>query len=363
MDLKVFDIPLKVLDFTGAWISWESPRWDKIYSFILQISFVYGFTILMTNFGSITELNERYEQVSYFCTYLAFSLKSLNLLLQRGQIEKLLDDIKQCLENFEWNDSHRRQIDRAHLILKVFYVVTLLCVFYAGISAFFSDRLWYQMWIPFSLEEPEYYYLLAFYHFIGSIYAASGHVMLDMLLVLFLGYILSLLDHLSACLTNIDEKNDKLEELKRCIQYQLNIVELLRKIEGIFSTIWFIQGMFSTVVLCTIIYMLSTLTYPRELGTACSFLTYMLAMILQIFLPCYYGTKLQTAYDKMTGSLFYTNWMNESKEFKLNMKIFLENAKVSLKFVAFGTFKFDLEKFVTIFNSAYSLFNLLKSKN
>lgn len=89
----------------------------------------------------------------------------------------------------------------------------------------------------------------------------------------------------------------------------------------------------------------------------------MIASTLQILLPCYFANNLTLSSEKLSSSLFYSNWMKESKKFKIAMKLFMENSKKPLKISAFGVFDINLEKFLCIINLAYSLYVLLKEKN
>lgn len=92
-------------------------------------------------------------------------------------------------------------------------------------------------------------------------------------------------------------------------------------------------------------------------------MSYMLPMTLQILMPCYFGNEMILASDKLSMSLFHSNWAFESKEFKTAMIIFMENAKQPMRITALGIFELSLENFQRILNSAYSLFAVLKNVN
>lgn len=86
-------------------------------------------------------------------------------------------------------------------------------------------------------------------------------------------------------------------------------------------------------------------------------------MILPVFIPCYFGSELTAVSEKLSLSLFHSNWVEESREFKTAMKIFMENTKNPIQIYSFGTFKLCLENFLTIINSAYSYYTVLKTIN
>lgn len=83
-------------------------------------------------------------------------------------------------------------------------------------------------------------------------------------------------------------------------------------------------------------------------------------MVLEIFLPCYFGNELSVASSKLSTAFFHSNWINESESFKKLSKMFLENAKKDMKIATFGIFDVNLANFTSIINSAYSMFAVLK---
>jgi hypothetical protein len=90
---------------------------------------------------------------------------------------------------------------------------------------------------------------------------------------------------------------------------------------------------------------------------------FMIPMSLQMFLPCFISTELTVASEKLSMNLFHLNWMGESKMFKKNMQIFMQNSRKPMRIVVLKIFHLSLESFVAILNSAYSLFAVLRKLN
>lgn len=82
-------------------------------------------------------------------------------------------------------------------------------------------------------------------------------------------------------------------------------------------------------------------------------------MVFEIFMPCYFGNELIDVSKKLNTKMYQSNWTIQSKKFKTAMKIFMENAKNPLKVSVFGVFDLNLETFLRIINSAYSLYVVL----
>jgi hypothetical protein len=89
----------------------------------------------------------------------------------------------------------------------------------------------------------------------------------------------------------------------------------------------------------------------------------MVPMVLEIFLPCYFGSELSAASSKLSTALFGSKWIESDEKLKSTMKIFMENVKKEIKVSAFGVFHVNLLTFTTIINSAYSYYNILKRIN
>lgn len=84
-------------------------------------------------------------------------------------------------------------------------------------------------------------------------------------------------------------------------------------------------------------------------------------MVVEIFIPCYYGSEILAVSEKLSESLFHAGWIEEEKIFKAAMTIFLEKVKRPIRVSIFGVFEINLATFTTICRSAYSLYAVFKS--
>jgi hypothetical protein len=89
----------------------------------------------------------------------------------------------------------------------------------------------------------------------------------------------------------------------------------------------------------------------------------MVPMVLEIFLPCYYGSEFAAASSKLSTALFGSEWIESDEKLKTTVKIFMENAKQDAKISAFGFFHVNLVTFRVIVHAAYSYYNVLKTMN
>lgn len=89
----------------------------------------------------------------------------------------------------------------------------------------------------------------------------------------------------------------------------------------------------------------------------------MISMVLEIFFPCYYGSKIMISSEQLSTSLFSSNWIPECKEYLSAMKIFMENVKKPVEIKALGFVPVELGTFAKICNSAFSLFAVFQRVN
>ena len=82
---------------------------------------------------------------------------------------------------------------------------------------------------------------------------------------------------------------------------------------------------------------------------------------LGVFLPCYFGNEVSVSSAKLSTSLFHSDWTKFDAKTQKLMKIFMENSKQEMVIILFGLLKVNLEVFMNLLHSAYSLFAFFKS--
>jgi odorant receptor len=91
--------------------------------------------------------------------------------------------------------------------------------------------------------------------------------------------------------------------------------------------------------------------------------TFLIPIFLEIFLPCYFGNDLSIASSKLSTALFGSEWFENDKKLRSAANIFMENTKKDIKISAFNVFHVNLATLMTIINSAYSYYSVLKRIN
>jgi hypothetical protein len=87
---------------------------------------------------------------------------------------------------------------------------------------------------------------------------------------------------------------------------------------------------------------------------------YLIPIGCEFFLPCFFATQINVMSEKLATALFHSNWYSADRNFKVLVTIFMEFAKKPIKIKAMGIFEVNMENFVAVCRSAYSLFAILQ---
>lgn len=151
----------------------------------------------------VEDLIDLADHLTIFPTYILSSSKALNLYFRMKELEDLLCELKDFIEEFKLEEKFKSSLNTASFLLKIYWGLTFLTTFTGGFVPFFTNRMAYKMYFPYSLEVPAFYYMTAIYQWIGTIAVSGSTVMMDMLPVLFMGYIIALLEQLSVKISNL----------------------------------------------------------------------------------------------------------------------------------------------------------------
>lgn len=122
-------------------------------------------------------------------------------------------------------------------------------------------------------------------------------------------------------------------------------------------------SLFLFVLLKVYLFFFPQISLKSEPAVFMRYISYSIPMLIEIFLPCFYANQMTYASAKLSTSLFHSSWVNLDSNFKKAMKIFMENTKQPINYIALGLFKVNLETFTSISNFAYTLYAVLNSLN
>jgi hypothetical protein len=400
---KPLETMFSLFKFVGMWQDGNQSWTYFILGYLVHFSFIelclLGELICAYHDESLVDL---IETLGLTFTYIAEMLKCWNFFLKLKIIQKAFETLQELVEF----SADERWKNRQHLksktsfgfkVYKIFWASAWTTCFASAIVPFTTHTLPYKVWFPFDTQTSFVgFWGASIYLAVSSFVVSAIDISLDTLPVFFMVFAIGLTNELSerlAAIGKIRKKEDTAEEFKKCIEIHWKIKKLVEEVQQIFSSVILVQGFFSSLILCMGTFSMSTVSFIRfralHLHRKCLNLvirpqislifelrpqvtdvsvffritTLMIPMILEIFLPCYFGNELSIASSKLSTALFHSDWTNCDKKLRQSMKIFIENTKKEMKVSAFGVFEVNLASFSRILNSAYSLFAILKRVN
>lgn len=271
--LLPFSVPVKMLKVFGFWQN-KSSTWAYFaFGIFMHIVFVDLYASLQFGYLFVFETFEDFINVmSLFPTCVALCFKSANLIGKIDEVEKLFEMLRVNLKSDEINYDFKLQLKTVDKIFKYYWGSALITCALGASVIFFQHELPYRMWFPYDHRNNELgFWLSATYQMIVSCSVCGVVVVIDMLPVIFMGYILAMLQQVCNRLESLKEceaqssgevgKKSNEKEFLLCILSQLTIMEVTRKVEDIFSTVLLAQGMMSSLILCTTAFALTIVSH------------------------------------------------------------------------------------------------------
>jgi hypothetical protein len=179
------------------------------------------------------------------------------------------------------------------LIFKVLSVAAITTgVFALGIP-FVSHELPYKMWFPYDYKKNQlHFWLSVAYQGFDTICFSVVDITHDVLIAMFMCYIIGMLEELCGRLENMkvgelslnqkktnqkrfdskakskirdigesskasDAETENKREFLKCLMFHSKVTRISRKVEELFSTMIMVQGLMTTLVVCTTMYALT----------------------------------------------------------------------------------------------------------
>ncbi|XP_037050106.1 odorant receptor Or2-like [Bradysia coprophila] len=150
------------------------------------------------------------------------------------------------------------------------------------------------------------------------------------------------------------------EDLKTSINAHLLLRELVNDVELFFSDLFFIQFGTSGLSICGSIYCLA-FDVGDNLLERFVHLFVAFYFISQLFMITYFGNEIMLSSNRLSYCLYESDWYNQPQSTKKCIIIFGEYLQQPQTLVIGKLYPLTLETFTRILNSAYSMFNILKS--
>ncbi|XP_034117670.2 odorant receptor 94b [Drosophila albomicans] len=360
---------LKLQRLLGLW-KWQ--RWDendawnwlkRFYPFALHLPLT--FTLIVLTWLEILTSNdlEQTGRVIYMAlTMLPLLIKLINIWYRRIEAHHFMDELMKCIET---EDVHLLKNEEVHF-KRIFYAYlggALTVALFGFVSVFLQDtyELPFSYYVPFEWRNPERYLYAWGYNVLAMTLSCTTNSMLDTMGCYFMFQIGLLYRFLNIRLLALQQKpeHEALPELRRIFQRHARVRLLTRQCELLVSPYVLSQVVLSAFIICFSGYRLVQMGWQENPGLFLATLQFEAVMIVQIFLPCYYGNQLTINANQLTNSVFNTNWLEYSVKTRKELICYMEFLKRPVKVRAGIFFEIGLPIFMKTINNAYSFFALL----
>ncbi|XP_037024575.1 odorant receptor 94b-like [Bradysia coprophila] len=154
-------------------------------------------------------------------------------------------------------------------------------------------------------------------------------------------------------------QNNFLNDLRSSIEAQLHLRELTAELGNFFSDMFFFQFCTSGLSICFSVYCLAFDVGAGQLERSVIFVL-LFYFISELFMITYFGNEIKLTSNHLSYCLYESDWYNQSQTTKIYIIIFAEYLKQPQEVLIGKLYPLTLETFTRIFNSAYSMFNILK---
>ncbi|XP_055640236.1 odorant receptor 94b-like [Toxorhynchites rutilus septentrionalis] len=221
-------------------------------------------------------------------------------------------------------------------------------------------------WVPLGKTNPTNFYWVFSYQMFGMI----GHCLLnvtgDMHIIYLLAAAGSQLDLLKLRFAKLPADCNRSQTYRKTfaenVQQYNRIHSFVRETEIAFSEPIFAQMCASGVTICASVLRLSSINILDQIGITIPIFIYLIAMLGQIFLPCYYGNEITLKSQQLTKALFASEWYKLAVVDRKELTRFMLRTNKPIQLKAGGFFYYNLEAFTATLNTAYSIYAVVNRK-
>ena len=275
---KPFEVLFKVLKCTGMWQN-GSQSWTYFFAGFLfhffSIVVYLGFELIYA--AKAETFNDMIDALGLSVTFIAMLFKWINFLYKIKKIEKSVEHLIALMtfsinERLETRDHIRSSVDYGFKAFKIFWISAFCNGLSAIITTSVSHKLPFKVWFPFETEKSQFgFWIAAFLQVFNCIVISTIDVSIDFLPITFMTFARGLTDELSERLLEFGKirktksgkqfngkiNKNQSDQIVKCIEIHRKIKEVQGEIQKNFSVVILLQGLLSSVILCTCAFTMS----------------------------------------------------------------------------------------------------------
>uniref|UniRef100_A0A182FRA8 Uncharacterized protein n=1 Tax=Anopheles albimanus TaxID=7167 RepID=A0A182FRA8_ANOAL len=336
------------------------------YTFNFFLMAVYLFTLILNMF-----VMQTFEQLVLYIMYIVFTevvmvLKAVITYYKFDQICRL-HQMTLC-ENFKPQDDLETELHRKAIgVIKYYYYLYFIisCAAVSSALLYLLQKEYRTPFFPwmFGIEYgPEArgnYGIIFAYQIIGMYFHMLINVSGDEQLCYLLGKISIQLDLLANRFQRLRSSQEFERAFAGLVDHYEQLLKMLRDVEKLYSPAFFAQFSASGLVICATAVKASSMFNLSEL-TAFQNLLYMIAMMLQMYLPCHFGNEVTRKSNVLKTAVYSSQWYNMRLKERKIILMLLQRLNKPFTMTAYYFFNYNLQAYTTTLNMAYTAYALLQ---
>ncbi|KAM8707066.1 hypothetical protein ACLKA7_011209 [Drosophila subpalustris] len=338
-------LTIRVMSIVGLW-PWSPAAKDELpflgfikenYRYLLHLPFTFAFIGLMWLEAFVSSNLEQAGQVLYMSiTEVALIVKIVNIWHHSSTAWQLMHQLKNAPE-YELRSQEEIQSwqgqQRSFKWYFYLYCLASLGVVYSGcIGVLFLEEyvLPFAYFVPFQWQNEQGYWYAYGYSVAGMTLTCISNVTLDTIGCYFMFHISLLYQLLGMRLRSLRNVDNELEfehQLRMIFKLHHRIRRLTLECQTVVSPYVLSQIILSAFILCFSGYRLQHVEIRGNPGQFVSMLQFVSVMILQIFLPCFYGNQITFHANQLSNEVYNTNWLQCTPHIRRLLNIYMEHLK------------------------------------
>ncbi|CAL7950601.1 unnamed protein product [Xylocopa violacea] len=311
---------------------------------------------------NVQNQDEFSENVRITLVVLCTSWKIATVLIRRAKIARLIDWLQKepfLPVNAEENEIHAKfeKITDWHTIGYVSLLLICSCWIYGRsiVTDFRSREFSITIWVPYDYSSAWIFLLTYLNQLVASALCSISCVACDSLYSGLLIHIHCQFEILEHRLKNVTQDRDY--TVKLCARHHDRIYKFARLVNGEFKVIVFIQFCSSVLVICFNLYQMTQIKMDARFVEMALYIS---STMTQIFYYCWYGNEVKLKSVQLPGVIFESDWMSLNNSGRKAFLIMMARAIRPLEFNSGHVISVDLESFMAVLKTSYSVFNVLQ---
>lgn len=318
---------------------------------------------------NLRDLRAIVDNVSIAMTMFSIMLKAVFLRVYIKHFIQIYSISCKLQEKFSKEEFGREQLkiygskSKGYFNLYAFLYSFIVVLSGLSMLTFPLRELRYPAYFPFDIYRNDFVLIsVKIYQYVGSSMLVYLNLFLDTyppLLIYLLEQNMNILSYRISRIGYDDEEGSRSPHdlLREAIDDSKTLYRNFDLLNEMMSPSMFLMFMTVVVNLCAAILLI---VYFAENAVQAAFFAFLGGgNSLEIALACYYGSEFEESTDNLVRSIYACNWMDQSKEFKKDLMIFVENCLHERQFTAGGIVPVSLVTFQKVVNTSYSYYTVM----